>query len=96
MKYPLLSFYITHLCVISLIAIFMTLSDKIKAKRRKWRVPESALLTVSAIGGAFAMYVSMILIRHKTRHIRFMAGLPIMILFHLILTLGILRFSGIF
>ena len=95
MKYPFLSLYIIHLCVISLIAVFMTVSDKIKAKRGKWRVPEATLLTAAALGGAFSMYVSMLLIRHKTKHIRFMAGLPIMILFHLILTLGILRLSGI-
>ena len=95
MKYPLLSFYITYLCAVSLIAIFAAVSDKIKAKLGKWRISESALLTISAFGGAFAMFTAMLLIRHKTRHTRFMAGLPIMILFHLILSLGILRLSGI-
>lgn len=65
MKYPFLTLLVIHLCVISLIAIFITISDKIKAKRRKWRIPEAVLLTIAALGGSFAMYLSMVLIRHK-------------------------------
>ena len=96
MRYPLMSFVIIHLCIISLIAIFVTVSDKIKAKRGKWRIPESVLLAISAMGGSFAMYTAMKLIRHKTNHRRFMLGIPIMMLFHVILLLWLLHFSGIF
>ena len=95
MKYPVLSYAVMYFCVISLIAIFVTLSDKIKAKRGKWRIPEATLLLLSAFGGSFAMYLTMKLIRHKTQHKRFMLGIPIMMLFHLIVLLWILRTEGI-
>ena len=41
MKYPVLSYAVMYFCVISLVAIFVTISDKIKAKRGKWRIPEA-------------------------------------------------------
>ena len=96
MKYPVLSYAVIYLCVLSLIAIFVTVSDKIKAKRGKWRIPEATLLLISAFGGSFAMYLTMKLIRHKTQHKRFMIGIPFMMLFHLIVLLWILRTEGIF
>ena len=95
MKYPFLTLLVIHLCVISLTAIIVTAADKIKAKRGKWRVPEAVLLTISALGGSFVMYLIMKLIRHKTKHKKFMIGIPIMMLFHLILFLWILRLHGI-
>ena len=95
MKYPVLTLLVIHLCVISLIAVIITVSDKIKAIRGKWRVPEAMLLTVSALGGSFAMYITMKLIRHKTKHKRFMLGIPLMMLFHIILLLWILYSVGI-
>ncbi len=84
MKYPVLSFIIVHLCLISLIAIIITVADKIKAKRGKWRVPEATLLIVSALGGSAAMYITMQLIRHKTKHKKFMIGIPIILLMQII------------
>ena len=66
--------------VLSLVAVILTVSDKIKAKRSAWRVPEATLLIVSALGGSVAMLLTMLLIRHKTKHLKFMLGIPIIIL----------------
>ena len=84
MKYPILSFILVYLCVISLTAIIVTVVDKIKAKYNKWRIPEATLLIISALGGSIAMYITMQLIRHKTKHIKFMLGIPIIILMQVI------------
>ena len=74
MKYALI-----YLAVISLIAITVTVADKSKARRNKWRVPEVALLGISALGGSVAMFITMLLIRHKTKHVKFMLGIPLII-----------------
>lgn len=84
MKYPILTIFIIYLCLISLIAIILTAADKIKAKRGKWRVPEATLLIISALGGSAAMYIAMLLIRHKTKHVKFMLGIPIIIILQVI------------
>ena len=67
------------LAFISLVAVVVTVADKIKAKRGKWRVPEATLMGISALGGSVAMLVTMIMIRHKTKHMKFMVGIPIII-----------------
>ena len=42
--------------------------DKLRAVRGGVRVPESALLTLSVIGGAAGGWAGMLIWRHKTRH----------------------------
>ena len=60
----LLIFY----AVMSAVALIAYTVDKIKAKRRAWRIPESFLLGTGFLGGAVGALVGMFLIRHKTRH----------------------------
>lgn len=60
-------------------AFALTLYDKRAARQSRWRIPESTLLTVAAFGGALGMLASMLLIRHKTQHKKFMVGLPVIL-----------------
>ena len=70
-----------YVAVISVIAIVITYYDKIAAtKRPKHRTPEATLLFISALGGSVAMYITMQIIRHKTKHMKFMIGIPVIIL----------------
>ena len=69
------------LAVISLITVIVTVYDKIAAKKRpRHRVPENTLLLLAVLGGGLAEYITMLLIRHKTKHKKFMVGLPVIIL----------------
>ncbi|MCI1955482.1 MAG: DUF1294 domain-containing protein [Oscillospiraceae bacterium] len=67
------------LFIINLASALVTVSDKRRARRHLWRVPEHTLLALAFLGGAPAMLFTMLLIRHKTRHLKFMAGLPLII-----------------
>lgn len=75
-KYPVL---LPYLAIISIIAIIITVKDKISAKIDKRRTPEMKLLLISALGGSVAMLLTMLLIRHKTKHLKFMIGIPLII-----------------
>ena len=44
-------------------------------------------MLLSALGGSVAMFVTMLMIRHKTRHSKFMIGIPIIILFQAVVLL---------
>ena len=68
-----------YFALISIIAIIVTVADKVKAKTGAWRVKESTLLILSAIGGSVAMFITMQVIRHKTKHPKFMIGIPLII-----------------
>ena len=75
-----MEFWYIYLAVVSVIAVIITILDKLKAKLHFWRVPEAVLLGWSAIGGSVAMLITMLLIRHKTKHAKFMIGIPLIIL----------------
>jgi len=77
--------FIGYLSFISLIAIITTVIDKRAAERNKSRISENALLIISALGGAVAMFVTMIMARHKTKHLKFMVGLPVIVILHVLL-----------
>lgn len=86
------------LIAVNLTAAVMTAVDKRRAKRGRWRIPENTLLFVAALGGAPAMLAMMRLVRHKTRHRKFMWGLPVLLVLQAALLLwlvhgGILSFA---
>lgn len=65
-----------YFCLISLIAVLTAVSDKRRAERHRYRVPERTLLLISALGGSAAMFLTLLAIRHKTRRKKFMIGIP--------------------
>ena len=75
-----------YIIFISSVAFVVTCYDKIAAKKLpKHRTPEKTLLGISALGGSAAMLFTMLLIRHKTKHVKFMLGIPIIILIQAVL-----------
>jgi uncharacterized membrane protein YsdA (DUF1294 family) len=69
-----------YFSILSLISVIYCLYDKIAAKKfPKNRVPERALFSLSAFGGSVAMLLAMLSFRHKTKHKRFMIGIPAII-----------------
>ena len=77
--------FIYYLIAISIIAIVVTIYDKLIAGSGKRRVPENTLLIIAALGGSDAMYITMQIIRHKTQHKKFMIGIPIIMVLQAIL-----------
>lgn len=71
-----------YLAGISLVSVLMTVADKLSAKKGGWRVPEATLMMLGLFGGALPMYITMKTIRHKTKHKKFMMGLPLEIALH--------------
>ena len=53
------------------------LIDKYKARKNLWRIPERVLLGVALLGGSLGCILGMQLARHKTKHLKFSIGLPV-------------------
>ena len=86
MKY--LPYILIYLAVMSLISIVVCIYDKIASKHAKrHRTPEATLFGLSLLGGSVAMLATMLLIRHKTKHMQFMVGIPVIIVLQ-VLALG--------
>ena len=89
-----MKFILIYFAVISLLTSIITVYDKKAAKKwTKHRVPEKVLFLLAILGGSLSEYLTMLKIRHKTKHKRFMIGLPIImvsqvVILWLILTQG--------
>ncbi len=86
-----IKFLIFYFVFINVISAAACVYDKMQAKRGGWRVKESTLLLLSALGGSLSMLIAMKTVRHKTRHKKFTVGIPIIIILQ-ILFLIFLRF----
>lgn len=78
-------FCVIYFVLINLISVIITVYDKYCAVNNKWRVKELTLLLFSALGGSISMYITMQIIRHKTKKLKFMLGIPIIIVFQFVI-----------
>ena len=67
---------IYYLLAVNVVTFLVYGVDKLKAKKGKWRIPESTLLLMAAVGGSVGAWLGMSLWRHKTQHKKFKFGVP--------------------
>ena len=84
-----------YIAVISLISIIVCIYDKKISKKNdvRLRIPEKSLFIWSAVGGSLAMYITMQFIRHKTKHVSFMVGIPVIFILQVALIVALAYFG---
>ena len=75
--------FLCYTLFINIYGIFLMYHDKSKAKNRQWRVPEMRLFTTAAILGSPGILLGMYIFRHKTKHLKFVFGIPLIMLIQL-------------
>ncbi len=80
---------VLYFAVIGVVSAILTVVDKRASKKRKRRISEKTLLLLGLAGGALPMFTTMKLIRHKTKHKKFMIALPLEIVLHIIIILAV-------
>ena len=68
-----------YLLIINATGFLSMLSDKHRARKNAWRIPERTLLAIACFGGSIGSILGMQLLRHKTRHLKFSLGLPLIL-----------------
>jgi uncharacterized membrane protein YsdA (DUF1294 family) len=68
-----------YLLTVNAAAFLLMLIDKKKAKKDKWRIPEATLMGFAVFGGSIGAWLGMQIFRHKTRHKKFVLGMPFII-----------------
>lgn len=66
-----------YFIVMSIIAFSLMGTDKRRAIKRAWRIPEKTLFIITFIGGGIGSCLGMYVFRHKSRHLKFMILLPL-------------------
>ena len=69
-----------YLLIINAIAFALMLIDRSKARKNLRRIPEATLMAAALLGGSIGALIGMYTVRHKTRHIKFTVGIPLILL----------------
>ena len=75
--------------IVNVLAFLLYGIDKWKAKRSRWRIPESVLLGLAAIGGSVGAWLGMHVWHHKTQHKKFRYGVPAILVAQIVLLVWI-------
>ncbi len=88
---------VPYLLLMNAAGFLLMLTDKQKARKNLWRIPERVLLGVSLFGGSLGVLLGMRLCRHKTKKPKFFIGIPAILLLQIVLFIYIYaKHPGIF
>lgn len=73
-----------YLIIINIIAFALMGIDKQKAIKHKWRIPEKTLFLSAILLGSIGANAGMQIFRHKTKHLRFVIGMPLILILQII------------
>ena len=79
-----------YLLIINAAEFILMLADKWKAKKNRRRIPEATLMTVAALGGSIGSLLGMYTVRHKTQHLKFTLGIPLILAVQVVTAVWIL------
>ena len=73
-----------YILFINIFSLMIMCIDKKKARERRWRVSESSLMILGFLGGSIGLLAGMYVLRHKTKHVKFTLGVPMLLLLNLL------------
>lgn len=79
-----------YLLIINAAGFILMLADKIKAKKHLWRIPEATLFLTAVLGGSAGCLLGMYAFRHKTKHLKFTLGMPLILAAQIVICILIL------
>ena len=81
---------LVYLLIINALGLLLMLADKYRAKKNLWRIPEATLISVAILGGSLGTVAGMYWVRHKTKHLKFTLGVPIILAIQIVIFVLIL------
>lgn len=79
-----------YLLFVNVVCLILFAVDKRRARQGGWRIAEKTLLLWGILGGSLGGLLGMYVVRHKTRHPKFVWGFPLIFLLQVILLFYIL------
>ncbi|OOC58854.1 DUF1294 domain-containing protein [Paenibacillus ihbetae] len=70
---------------INAVAYLVMSEDKRRARLGRDRISERTLFLLAAVGGALGAWIAMYRKRHKTRHLSFKLGIPLLLFLNAVL-----------
>ena len=86
----LIKIFLVYLLIVNALGFILMLVDKIKARKNLWRIPEATLFLMAAIGGSIGSILGMYTFRHKTKHVSFLLGIPLILAVQIVIVILIM------
>lgn len=86
-----MKYYLYFALMINLFSFIVSITDKFRAVKNKWRISENTLIFLALIGGGVGLIAGLLLSNHKTRKKKFMVGVPTIIIVQIVLGALILK-----
>lgn len=83
---------IIYLIIINAAAFIIFGIDKRRAVKNRWRIAESTLFLLALIGGSIGALAGMRVFHHKTKHFRFVLGIPLILFLQIAAAFMILKY----
>lgn len=80
-----------YMILINIYGLFIMYSDKQKAKKAQWRTPEASLFIIAILLGSIGILSGMYIFHHKTKHIKFILGIPAILLIQIYIFYKLIR-----
>ena len=74
-----------YLIIINILSFIIYGIDKLKAIKKKERISEKTLILIGILGGSIGSLIGMNLFRHKTKKLKFIISLPLILIIHIII-----------
>lgn len=76
-----------YLIIINILSFILYGIDKLKAIKKKERISEKTLILIGILGGSIGSLIGMNLFRHKTKKLKFITSLPLILIIHIIVVI---------
>jgi len=87
-------FFAGYIILASVLGYILCALDKSYAKKpRHRRIRERTLFLTAAVGGSIGVWIGMYSLRHKTKHMSFVIGIPAILLAQVVLVLFLMYFN---
>ena len=83
--------FIYYLIIINLVGFSIMYIDKHKAINKKYRIPEKNLFLICLMGGSLGLLIGMYKFHHKTKHNKFVYGIPLILILNIIISFKIIN-----
>ena len=80
-----------YLSIINAVGFGVMLYDKYLARNNLWRISEKTLLGIAVFGGSIGCLLGMYTARHKTKHLKFTIGVPIILAVQIVIATFLIK-----
>nr|WP_269144331.1 DUF1294 domain-containing protein [Clostridium sp. NSJ-145] len=87
----MIKYFTIYFIIINFVSFILMYIDKRRAIKKEWRISEHTLILISLLGGSIGSLIGMYTFRHKTKHLKFKVGIPIILVIQLFVIANIIR-----